>query len=343
MYVGLDVHKRYCYYAMVDGRGTVVKKDRFRTTGEDLEEFAGALPEGSQVAIEASASGSFVYEQLDEQGIDVHLAHPTMVKPFAKKHVKTDKIDAIVLAQLLRMEYLPESYVPGEEMRDLRTLVRHRAGLVRARTSLKNRVHALLTMEGVQPPAVSDLFGKRGREFLETVKIREPRRLAVDNYLKVLDVLSERITVVEEILEDKAKVTKEVGWLESLPGIGFHNAMLILSELGEVTRFSSPKGLVCYTGLAPKVAQSGDQIRYGHINRQSNGFLRWALIQSAWAAVRSSTPNRFQRIYRKVKARRGSKVAIVATARHLAESVYWVLIKEEAYREIKAGEASSLS
>ena len=121
MYVGLDVHKRYCYYAMVDGRGTEVKKDRFRTTSEELEEFASALPEGSQVAIEASASGCFVYEQLDEQGIEVHLAHPTMVRPFAKQHVKTDKVDAIVLAQLLRMDYLPESYVPGEEMRDLRT------------------------------------------------------------------------------------------------------------------------------------------------------------------------------------------------------------------------------
>ena len=88
MYVGLDVHKRYSYYAMVDGKGTVVKKDRFRTTGEELEEFADALPDGSQVAVEASASGCFVYEQLDEQGIEVHLAHPTMVRPFAKQHVR---------------------------------------------------------------------------------------------------------------------------------------------------------------------------------------------------------------------------------------------------------------
>jgi transposase len=198
-------------------------------------------------------------------------------------------------------------------------------------------------MEGVQPPAVSDLFGKRGRQFLETVKIREPRRLALDNYLEVLDVLSERIIVVEQILEEKVGLNKGVEWLRSIPGIGFHNAALILSEVGEMRRFSSPQGFVCYTGLAPRVAQSGDQIHYGHINRQSNGFLRWALIQSAWAAVNSSTPNRFQRIYQKVKARRGSKVAIVATARHLAESVYWVLIKEEAYREIKAGKASSFS
>ena len=156
-------------------------------------------------------------------------------------------------------------------------------------------------MEGVQPPAVSDLFGKKGRAFLETVKIRESRRLALDNYLNVLDVLTERIIMVEPILEEKAELTEEVRWFESIPGIGFHNAVLILSELGAVARFPRPQGLVCYAGLAPKVAQSGDQVRYGHINRQSNGFLRWALIQSAWSwsAVRSSTPNRFQRLYLK--------------------------------------------
>jgi transposase len=121
----------------------------------------------------------------------------------------------------------------------------------------------------------------------------------LDNYLNVLDVLTERITGVEQILEEKAELTEEVGWLKSIPGIGLHNAVLILSELGEVARFSRPQSLVCYAGLAPKVAQSGDLVRYGHINRQSNGFLRWALIQSAWSAVQSSTPNRFQRIYQK--------------------------------------------
>ena len=154
-------------------------------------------------------------------------------------------------------------------------------------------------MEGVQPPAVSDLFGKKGRAFLETVKIRGPRRLASDNYLKVLDELNERITGVEQILEEKVKLTEDVEWLMSIPGIGLHNAVLILSEVGEVARFSRPQGLVCYADLAPKVAQSGDQVRYGHINRQSNGFPRWTLIQSAWSAVLSSTPNRFQRLYLK--------------------------------------------
>jgi transposase len=163
--------------------------------------------------------------------------------------------------------------------------------------------------------------------------------LTLDNYLKVLDELNKRITGVEQILEEKVELTDEVEWLMSIPGIGLHNAVLILSEVGEVARFSRPQGLVCYAGLAPKVTQSGDQVRYGHINRQSNGFLRWTLIQSAWSAVLSSTPNRFQRIYQKVKAIRGAKIAIVATARHLAESVYWVLTKQEVYKETKGAKS----
>ena len=131
MYIGLDVHKKLSYYSMVDGEGTEVKKGRFPTTCEGLDEFASKLPEGAKVAIEASTSGIFAYEYLDEGGIEVHLAHPVYVKPFAKKHVKTDKVDARVLAQLLRMAYLPESYVPGKEIRDQRVLIRHHASLVR--------------------------------------------------------------------------------------------------------------------------------------------------------------------------------------------------------------------
>ncbi len=255
MYIGLDVHKKMSYYSMVDRQGTEVKKGRFPTTREGLNEFASTLPEGAKVAIEASTSGIFVYEYLDGKRIDVHLAHPVYVKPFAKKHVKTDKVDARVLAQLLRMDYLPESYVPGEDMRDLRTIVRHRASLVRLRTSIKN-------------------------------------------------------------------------------------ALLALSEIGEIERFSKPKSFVSYAGLAPKVEQSGDYTRYGHINKHSNGFLRWALIQSTRAAVHSATPNRFQRIYNRLKARRGEKVAIVATARHMAESVLLGTNKEGILQRMKEGNKS---
>jgi transposase len=269
-----------------------------------LNEFASTLPEGAKVAIEALTSGIFVYEYLDGKRIEVHLAHPVYVKPFAKKHVKTDKVDARVLAQLLRMDYLPESYVPGEDIRDLRTIVRHRASFVRLRTSIKNKVHALLAIEGVQPPKVSDLIG-------------------FHNALLALSELGE----IERFNKPKSFVSY-AGF-----AIGFHNALLALSELGEIERFNKPKSFVSYAGFAPKVEQSGDYTRYGHINKHSNGFLRWALIQSTRAAVHSATPNRFQRIYNRLKARRGEMVAIVATARHMAESVYWVLTKKESYKE----------
>jgi transposase len=133
-------------------------------------------------------------------------------------------------------------------MRDLRTIVRHRASLVRVRTSIKSRVHALLTREGIQLPELSDIFGKSGMEFLKGVKLQQERKKALDNYLKVLEVLEVLngvIKEVESILEEKAEVTEEAKWLMSTPGIGFHNALLILSELGEIERFERPESLVC--------------------------------------------------------------------------------------------------
>lgn len=117
------------------------------------------------------------------------------------------------------------------------------------------------------------------------------------------------------------------------PGIGFQNALLFQSETGNIRRFERPKSLVNYAGLASKVNQSGSSIRYGHINKQSNGFIRWAAIQSARVAVRARQPNRFQRIYRKLRKRKGDRIAVVAVTRHIMESIYWVLTKQENYKE----------
>jgi len=144
------------------------------------------MPPGSKVAVEASTSGLFVYEQLEAHDVDVHLAHPAEVRPFAKKYAKTDDIDAEVLAELLYMDHLPEAHVLPSELRDVRVTVRHRGSLVKMQTRVKNRIHALLTQEGIQTPKVSDLFGKRGLEFLKGVDLRKPRKKGVWNFLKVL-------------------------------------------------------------------------------------------------------------------------------------------------------------
>jgi transposase len=333
MNVGLDVHKRMSYYTIMDKEGKVVRSEKISTTRKGLDEFAEILPEKASVALEASTSGLFVYEYLNDLGIEVHLAHPTLVKPFAKKHVSTDKIDSKVLANLLRMNHLPESYVPKGEMRDLRIEVRHRASLVRIRTQIKNKIHALLAQEGIQVPEVTDLFGKAGSSFLKKVELKPPRRRALDQYLVVLNTLNQKIEEISSLLKEKAEITQETKWLMSIPGICFHNALLVQSEIADIKRFKTPQSLVNYAGLAPKVKQSGSYVRYGHINRQSNGFLRWAMIQAARISVRCKKPNKFQRIYHKLKRRRGDKVAIVAVARHIMEAVYWVLSRKENYKD----------
>jgi transposase len=261
----------------------------------------------SRVAVEASASGSFVYEQLDAQGIEVQLAHPTIVRPFAKQYVNTDKVDAIVLAHPLRKDYPQESYVPGEAMRDLRTPSNTGGGGPDSGQDItkKSIACALDDGKGAAAGGMLSLWYKRTGVPRNG---QDPRAETVcDGQLSEDAGCSQRATHWSRTdHRGEGGIDYGAGWLRFIPGIGFQRVVFILSEVSEVRRFSSFHGFVCYTGLAPKVAQSGNQVWYGYINRQSNGFLRWAMIRSAWVAVRISTSNRFQRIYQKVKTRRGA-------------------------------------
>ena len=328
--IGIDVHKRKSYYTIMDDMGNKIKEDKFLTTREELDEFIESLPDDVTMTVEASTSGLFVYEHLKDKGMDVHLAHPALVKPFARQHVKTDKIDATTLANLLRMGYLPEAHLPPGDLRDVRILVRQRVSLVRMRVRFKNKIHALLAQEGIRH-GFSDLFGKAGLVFLKNANLRESRQKVLNQCLEIIDFVDQKIDEMNLYLDTKVKNLPQIKWATSVHGIGKYSAFVILGEAGDVTRFSTPKSLTCYAGLVPRVHNSGNRTYHGHVNRNCNKLLRSTLIQCARVAVRK--PNRFQRIYNKVKARRGDKKAIVAAARELLTSIYWVLIKEEPYQE----------
>lgn len=330
MYIGLDVHKKRTYMKAVDEEGNIIREEKFLTTIDELDKFVETIEEGDQVALEASTSGMFVYEQLERHKVNVKVAHPQQVRAIASAKVKTDQIDAEVLAQLLRMNYLPEAYVPPQNMRELRVLVRHRVSLVRLRVQVKNKIHALLTAEGISSP-YSDLFGVGGMEFLKQTRLNPSRKHAMNQLTQLIENINQMVDETTELLEDKVATMPEVMWLTSLRGIGTYCALLILAEVGDIHRFPTPKPLVSYVGLHPRVCQSGDTTRYGHISRQSNGLLRWALIQAAHKAIQK--PGRFQQVYLKLAARKPKQVAITATARHMLESVYWVLTKQEPYKD----------
>jgi len=329
MYVGVDVHKRFCYATMLDEKGNKMDEYRFLNNGDGFDELIERLGEDPKLVVEASSVSTPIYDYLDEGGFDVVVAHPLKVKAIADAKIKTDKIDSRILADLLRADLIPESYMPDKDIRDLRGLVSHRVSLVKQRTSLKNRIHAVLAREGIQNH-YSDLFGKGGRKLLKSIEIRDSNRMIIDQDLELIDEVNRKIESTEVELVKRAK---NYGWLDilqSAPGIGLTSAIVLASEIGDLDRFNSPEKLCSYAGLVPRVYQSGNTLRHGHITKQGRSLMRWILVQAAHIAVR--TPGRMRDIYLKLEKKKGKKIATVAVARKLLVSIFWMLKRNTHYQ-----------
>lgn len=336
MYVGLDIHKKYCYGAVMDEEGQVLSEGKFLNNREDLDQFLTELTPQSQIAMEACGFWEPMYDQIEEQGFEVTLAHPLKTRAIAEARIKTDKIDAQTLAHLLRANLLPESYVPDADTRCLRHIVRHRATLVKVQTSLKNQIHALLAQTGIQH-AYTDLFGKAGKQFLEQLELGEVRSLALHNYLDVLDLIQTKIKETNRFMSDWVKGRKDVELLESMPGVGTYSAVLILGEIGNIDRFRNDKKLCSYAGVVPSVYQSGNTHRYGHITKAGSAWLRWVLVQAVLSAIQK--PNILQRFYQRIAKKRGKKIAVIATARKMLCYIYQMLKWEVSFQQLKVNQA----
>jgi transposase len=192
----------------------------------------------------------------------------------------------------------------------------------------------------------SDAFNRKGRRELLGCLGRLPphTRYAAERVLEQLDAVSAQIAALEARMREVFARNPKIDYLVSLPGVGFILAVVILSEIGDVTRFVSAAHFTSYAGTAPRVNASGGKIRLGQMRSDVNRYLKWAFVEAANAIALNHRrwPNRHvSRLYERVRSRRGHQTAIGAVARHLAESTYWMLSREEAYREPKEGTISS--
>lgn len=330
LHVGMDMHKRKTEVVVLDDDGNEV--DRRELSHDDREKMIAYL-EGigadGVAAVEATRSWYWFVEMLEECGLKVKLAHPLRVRLIAEARIKTDKIDAGILAQLERTDFLPEAYIPPREVRDSRELLRCRLALVATATSLKNRVHALLDKLGIQH-GFTDLFGKGGREFLATVELREVYRLALDGYLACLDCVAGEIKRVTGVIRARLKPDPRAESLMSAPGVGHLSAYLLLAEIGDIGRFPSDKKLCAYSGLVPRTYQSGDHCWSGAITKQGKRYIRWTMIEAAQKATDKDPALGY--FYDKLKRSKGAAKARVAVARKLLVAVYHILKYNERYR-----------
>ncbi len=323
MYLGIDIHKRYSQVAVVDSDGNL--DDEIRLPNDRLEELAEQYV-GGEAAIEASGNYRPIYEILDEH-LDVTLVNPAKNRIIADATVKTDRVDAKRLALMLRADMLAESYVPPDEIRSLRDLVRTRKSLVEERTAEKNRVRAVLTR--TDNTYESELFGPNGREFLAELSLTDADRTIVEAHLAVIDEYNEQIEHLNEKISQRVVESPAAQRLLSIPGVGEYTAALVVAEVGEIDRFDVDKQLVSYAGLDPMIHQSGDKEIRGSISKEGSAPLCWALVQSANIAVQHD--EYLGNFYTRLKQKKNHQIAIVATARKLLVSIFHMLKRKEPY------------
>jgi transposase len=325
---GLDVHKRYTTFCVMDDAGGILAEGRCQNDELALHP-ALALKGEKRGVMEASGNWYHMFDLLEPLFDQLLLAHPFRVRAIAAARVKTDAIDARTLAHLLRSDLIPAAYVPGPEVRELRELLRYRLDLVKQRTALKNRVHALLAKEGLASP-YTDAFGQKGRQWLAALNLLAAKRRRVDGFLRVLDSVTQEIREAEVTVRQMAQTDPQAQLLCAIPGIASLTALTILAEIGDITRFPDSLHLVSYAGLAPRVRSSGGKTRYGQITKQGPSVLRWVLIEATHIAVRK--PGRLQERYRRLRRGKSSSVAIVACARELLVAIYHILTRGDAFR-----------
>lgn len=297
-----------------------------------VDEFISELEPGSKIVMEASYSWQYLYDYLEQNGFDMTLANPLQVKAIASARIKTDKIDAETLAHLLRANLVPASYVPPQQVRDERQVARLRSSLVNIRTEVKNKIHAILARHGINYE-MSDLFGKSGMEYLQTLELPAASRFEIDQYLFLLPALNERIDGVQVQIEAMAEDNYHAKLLMTMPGVSHYSALMIMAEIGDITRFPSSKQLCSFAGIVPSVYQSGNTRRTGHLTKQGSSWLRWMLIQCANRAI--YTNSALRKFYLRLHDKKGHKPAVIATARKMLVYAHIMLKHNMQYSQLQ--------
>ena len=317
--VALDVHLDFCEVAIIED-GELRSAGRIETKPEQIELFARSLAPDDRVALEVSGNAWEIARL-----IQPHVAQVLVVSPsdtgIRQARAKTDRLDARTLARLLAAGSLDAVWMPDRATRVMRRRLARRGRLVRARSRTKNQIHAVLMRQLVGRPPFSDLFGVKGREWLAELQLPLEESETVSAAMRQIEFFDSEISEIERLIAQAALESTEIKRLMSVPGVNVIVAASFMGAIGEIGRFESPRKLVGYLGLDPRVRQSGvGPATHGHISKRGSHRARHALVEACWTTVRQPGP--LHSFYQRIRARRGHSVAIVAAARKLA-SLFW--------------------
>lgn len=323
VYIGLDTHRETIHGTALKPDGEIICSIDFPNTREALIEFMkGFYPWYSHVAIEACNFWRGPYKILKELGYKIKLANPVKTSQISKDK-KTDEVDSKILADLYRVGYLPEVYIPSDEILSLRDLTRHKINLMRLKIRLQNKIKAQLSRNGIA--YVKRLWNKDGVVWLKKLKNYE-----IDGLLKIWELLSKEEHSVKRKIEKIARMKKETILLETIPGIGYYGAMIIYAEIGDIDRFPTSKHLQAYSGFSPGIHQSGTKTKMPK-RANVNYWLKFIISQCSGRVT--LTKCKLQKHYFKIKKKKGWKIARKSTGRVML-SIIWHILKEKiSYQE----------
>jgi transposase len=338
--IGCDAHRRYSLFAVLDTTTLSVEQTRVNHQPGAILEFLSGFPEGTPVALETVGNYYWIVDEIEQAGCVPQLAHAAKAKVIMGNINKTDKLDATGLATLIHLGSLPTVWLPPGEIRDERELHRTRMALSKVRTSLKNRIHASLAKYALNTSEHSDIFVGKGRAWLERTiqKLPPETNRCLEQELDLLDDAMGHIAALETRIRERIQLTPNMQHLKTLPGVGNILAVVIEREVGTVDRFPTAGHLAAYAGVVPRVHSSGGKTRYGRMRKQANNYLKWAFIEAANVVVAhrhhaSWRDKKVTQVYERICRRKGHATAVGAVARHLAESVFWILKKGEDYQD----------
>ncbi|MFZ0383382.1 MAG: IS110 family transposase [Solirubrobacteraceae bacterium] len=326
--VGLDVHLDFIEIAICD-EGKVYSAGRVPSTPEGLRTLVDSLDRTDRVALEVTGSSREIARRLEP-----HVSRIIVVSPgdtgISQARAQTDRLDARTLAKLLWTGELEAVWMPPEWIARMRRRLARRDQLVRARSRVKNELHAVLMRCLKGRPPVSDLFGVKGRDWLRGLELPDVEDETVKAGLRHIEFLDQEIEQVERLIATEALQSPQIKRLMTVPGVNVICAAIFLAAVGDIRRFKAQRKVVAYLGLDPRVYQSGSgPARGGRISKQGSPRARWALVEAARSVAQQPGP--MHAFYERIRARRGHNAAVVAVARKLAVLFYCMLTREEDY------------
>jgi transposase len=336
-YVGVDHHKRYSHLTVLDEEGNTVKAGVVPNRSQDVMEFLEGSQEGLKAVIEAGRASYTMVDLLEELGVEVQMAHPWQVKAIAQAKIKTDKRDSKMLAYLLRADLIPAVYRREAGNRSWQRILRYRMAYVRMQTQIKNRIRALLAQQKEEIREMVEmedrLFGVKGMKMLRELQLPGKDQEMLNGLLMTYGHLERRIQESDELVKEIYQNDDRARLISTIPGFGKFLSVLVATEIADIERFSSAGKLHSYAGVIPSTHASGEKSYHGRLIHQGDKWLRWAVVEAVWPAVRSDFDMRV--LYQRLAARKPTNSAKIAVARRLLTIVYRVLREKRAFIDYK--------